>query len=158
MSVRVEDRGKVELIFFNVPEKLNALSANVRKDVIKVLRDFNTNPEKKVAIITGEGKAFSTGADVTSFSQVLNVTPHEAYEFVYDELKLFHQVIKEIRFSDKIYISVANGVVAGAGFSIFMSCDIRYSSSKTRFITAFHSLGFSPDTGLTLFLSRLVGG
>lgn len=146
-EVLVEEKSdKVVLITLNRPEKLNAMNAELRKQLLKALRDFNRS-NKRVAVITGAGRAFSVGADVSSAGQ----DPAE-------ELRTsFHEIVKEIRFSPKIFISAVNGVAAGAGISLAMACDLRYASKGSRFVMAFHNIGLAPDSGLVLFMLRLAG-
>lgn len=146
-EILVEDRGKVLLITMNRPEKLNAMNKELRDSLIKTIRDFNRNPEKRVAVITGAGRAFSVGADLTSMSQ----------DLAEDLRNSFHVIIKEIRFSPKIFISAVKGVAAGAGISLALATDIRYTTKDTRFVTAFHNIALAPDSGMTLMLLRMAG-
>lgn len=70
----------------------------------------------------------------------------------------FHLILREIRFSDKLFIAAVNGVAAGgAGISLAVACDFAFASRNARFVLAFQNLGIVPDTGLTLMMARLVG-
>ncbi|BCU69626.1 enoyl-CoA hydratase-related protein [Stygiolobus caldivivus] len=146
-EVLVEDRGKTLLITLNRPEKLNAMNKELRDSLIKTIRDFNRNPEKRVAVITGAGRAFSVGADLSSMSQ----------DLAEDLRGSFHVIIKEIRFSPKIFITAVKGVAAGAGISLSLASDIRYTTKDTKFVTAFHNIALAPDSGLTLMMLRMAG-
>ncbi|AWR99048.1 enoyl-CoA hydratase-related protein [Metallosphaera hakonensis] len=147
MALQIRDQGATSIFILNRPDKLNALSLELRKELLNSLRKFNSDPSKRVAVITGEGKAFSVGADLGSVSSDLT-----------DDLRSsFYPILREIRFSPKIYISAINGVVAGAGISLALACDLRVASRGARFVTAFHNIGLAPDTGLTLILTRLTG-
>lgn len=146
-EILVEDRGKVLLITMNRPEKLNAMNKELRDYLIKTIRDFNRNQEKRVAVITGAGRAFSVGADLSSMSQ----------DLAEDLRNSFHVIIREIRFSPKIFISAVKGVAAGAGISLALATDIRYTTKETRFVTAFHNIALAPDSGMTLMLLRMAG-
>jgi enoyl-CoA hydratase/carnithine racemase len=150
--VLIDERGPITIFTLNRPEKLNALNAELRAELLNALRKFNNNPEKRVGIITGAGKAFSAGADISVRpSELKNVNLEE-------ELRdSFHLILREIRFSDKLFIAAVNGVAAGAGISLAVACDFAFASKSARFVMAFQGIGLVPDTGLTLMMSRLVG-
>ena len=150
--VLIDERGPITIFTLNRPEKLNALNAELRAELLNALRRFNNNPEKRVGIITGAGKAFSAGADISVWpSELRNVNLEE-------ELRdSFHLILREIRFSDKLFIAAVNGVAAGAGISLAVACDFAFASKSARFVMAFQGIGLVPDTGLTLMMSRLVG-
>ncbi|ARM74660.1 enoyl-CoA hydratase-related protein [Acidianus manzaensis] len=150
-EIVVEEKGdKITLIKLNRPEKLNAMNLELRNSLLKSIREFNRDERKRVAIITGNEKAFSAGADISSIKD-FNVDLAE------DLRNSFHQIIKEIRFSPKIFISAVNGVVAGAGISLALACDFRFASKNSRFVMAFHNIGLAPDSGIVLFMLRLAG-
>jgi len=146
-EILVEDRGSISVITLNRPDKLNAMNLDLRNQLIKALRDFNRDPKKRVAVITGSGRSFSVGADISSISE----------DLAEDLRNSFHQVIKEIKFSNKIFISAVRGVVAGAGLSLALATDIRFASKDSRFVMAFHNIGLAPDSGLALMMLRLGG-
>ena len=146
-EILVEDRGNVAIITLNRPEKLNAMNIELRNQLLKTLRDFNRDPKKRVAVITGSGRAFSVGADITSIAE----------DLAEDLRNSFYPILREIRFSNKIFISAVKGVVAGAGISLALATDIRYASKDSRFVMAFHNIGLAPDTGLALMMLRLGG-
>lgn len=146
-EVLVEEKGSITIITLNRPEKLNAMNVELRNQLLKALRDFNKDPKKKVGIITGNGRAFSVGADISSIAE----------DLAEDLRNSFHPIIKEIRFSPKIFISAVKGVVAGAGISLALATDIRYASKDSRFVMAFHNIGLAPDSGLALMMLRLGG-
>ena len=145
--VEVQDLGPVSVITLNRPEKLNAMNLELRSELGRAIREFNANQGKRVAVITGAGRAFSVGADIASVSEDLT-----------EDLRIsFYPIYREIRFSPKIFISAVNGVAAGAGISLSLVCDLRLASKNAKFVTAFHGIGLAPDTGLTLMLARMGG-
>jgi len=151
-TLLVHDKGYISVIAINRAEKLNSLGDDVRRDLLKAFRDFNADEGKRVAILTGEGRAFSAGADVSSSSG------KGAGVDIENELSnSFHLILKEMRYSKKLFISVIHGVVAGAGMSLALACDRSFASRESRFVMAFQGIGLAPDTGLTLILSRLAG-
>ncbi|AWR96190.1 enoyl-CoA hydratase [Acidianus sulfidivorans JP7] len=148
-EIVVEEKGeKILLIQLNRPEKLNAMNQELRNQLIKSIKDFNKDEKKRVAIITGSGRAFSVGADISSIDSI---------DLTEDLRNSFHEIIKNIIFSPKIFISAVNGISAGAGISLALACDFRFASKNSRFVMAFNNIGLAPDSGLALFMLRLAG-
>ncbi|ADY01583.1 enoyl-CoA hydratase/isomerase [Vulcanisaeta moutnovskia 768-28] len=148
----IDERDSVTIFTLNRPERLNALGPELRAELLDALRRFNNDPKKRVGIITGSGKAFSAGADISTKPSEPGTVNLE------DELRnSFHLILREIRFSDKLFIAAINGVAAGAGISLAVACDFAFASKSSRFVMAFQNIGLAPDTGLTLMMARLVG-
>ncbi|MEM0173090.1 MAG: enoyl-CoA hydratase-related protein [Sulfolobaceae archaeon] len=138
-------KNKYAIVTLNRQDKLNALNKELRSKLLGTLRQLNNNPEIRVVILTGAGRAFCVGADVS-----------EDVKDVYEDLKYsFHPLIYEIRNPNKIYIAAINGVTAGACIGLALSCDIRIAKKGVRFITAFQRLGLTSDTGVAYFLLKL---
>jgi 2-(1,2-epoxy-1,2-dihydrophenyl)acetyl-CoA isomerase len=145
-AIEAVAEGPVATITMNRPEKLNALSRDMRLQFIEALGQLNSDDKIRAVVVSGAGNAFCVGADLDAMAGSLS-----------DDLRqTFHPIMRGIRFSPKIYIAAVNGVAAGAGISIALSCDIRYCSREARFVTAFHRIGLAPDTGLSYVLPRLV--
>ncbi|MEM1599990.1 MAG: enoyl-CoA hydratase-related protein, partial [Sulfolobaceae archaeon] len=144
--IKVENKEAYSIITLNRPEKLNALNLEMRMNLISKLREINSNPKIRAVILTGEGRAFCVGADVNEFVE----------DITSDLRKTFYPIIKEIRFSDKIYISAINGETAGACIGIALATDFRFVKKDSRSVTAFQRLGLASDTGVAYFLLNLV--
>jgi enoyl-CoA hydratase/carnithine racemase len=143
LSVNIKE--KYAIITLNRPEKLNALNKELRVKLISTLRELNSNPNIKVVILTGSGRGFCVGADVS-----------EDVEDVYADLRYsFQPIVYEIRNPNKIYIAAINGVTAGACIGIALACDIRLIKKGVKFITAFQRIGLASDTGVAYFLLKL---
>lgn len=147
-KVIYEKKGPVSIIRFNRPEKLNALDLEVRRTLLELMRRSEGDDEVASVVLTGEGKAFCVGADLSTMSQ----------DIYRDLRETFYPLVLGIRRSRKIYISAVNGVTAGACISLVLASDIRLVGKGAKFVTAFHKIGLAPDTGFTYFLSRLGGG
>ncbi|ADN49664.1 enoyl-CoA hydratase-related protein [Vulcanisaeta distributa] len=150
--VIVDDRGPITVFTLNRPDKLNALGPELRAELLDALRKFNSDPNKRVGVLTGAGRAFSSGAEIS-----VKPSGPGAVDLEGELRNSFHLILREIRFSDKLFIAAVNGVAAGAGISLAVACDFAFASRNARFVLAFQNLGIVPDTGLTLMMARLVG-
>ncbi|WP_337861185.1 enoyl-CoA hydratase-related protein, partial [Ferroplasma sp.] len=149
-TLLIEDMDYISVITINKPDKLNALGNDVRSELLKAFKHFNEDPNKRIAILTGKGRAFSAGAD-------LSLNGDSKVDIEEELSSSFHPLLKEIINSKKIFISAINGTAAGAGISLAMACDMVFASKEAKFIMGFQGIGLAPDTGLILILSRLAG-
>jgi 2-(1,2-epoxy-1,2-dihydrophenyl)acetyl-CoA isomerase len=145
----------IATLTLNLPERLNALSVGIREALLRAAEDVAQDDDTKVLIITGTGRAFCSGADVRGLAGVAEIRSGEAgRRGIMGPLSL-----PALRFSqlEKPVIAAVNGVAAGAGFGLAMSCDIRIASENARFISAFVRRGLPVEWGLSYFLPRAVG-
>lgn len=148
----------VGIITLNRPEARNALSPNMFEDLAEALQSCKA-PEVRAVLITGSGEAFCAGADVRDFANQLEEGgPEGISSHLRDLAGRFHRdVVLEIRHLEKPVVAGVNGVAAGGGFSLMMSCDMRVASDSARFLMAYANIGATADGGSTYFLPRLVG-
>jgi len=140
----------IGVITISRPEALNALNTNFFKEMDLLLDDIEGNDEIDVVVITGEGKAFVAGADI---SEMCDKTQKQGYEF-----SIFGQsVFDKIEKLSKPVIAAINGFALGGGCELAMSCDFRIASSKAKFGQPEVNLGLTPGFAGTQRLSRLVG-
>lgn len=149
-TLNYEVKNGIAYITVNRPDALNALSRKVLSELQKVFETVENDPEAKVAIITGEGRAFVAGADI---SQMVDLTGLEGQEM----MKQGAAVMNYIENVGKPVIAAVNGFALGGGCELAMSCDIRIASEKARFGQPEVNLGIIPGFGGTQRLPRLVG-
>jgi enoyl-CoA hydratase/carnithine racemase len=111
----------------------------------------------RALILTGAGRAFSAGGDVTWFKRGLEEADADLPSEVRRGADVLHQAIVDFRRIPYPVIAAVNGVAAGAGFSLALMCDTRIASEDAAFVCAYGRIGASPDGGMTYFLPRMVG-
>jgi 2-(1,2-epoxy-1,2-dihydrophenyl)acetyl-CoA isomerase len=161
-AILYETRGPVAIITLNRPERLNAIGAAVREEVHQAIETAHHDDAIRAAIITGAGKGFCSGADLSGAAARAAVggggapTPASHSERL-DEDGWVGRWAKRFAHFDKPLIGAINGVAAGAGMSMALACDVRVGSTNARFKTVFIERNLSPDSGMTYFLPRIVG-
>jgi enoyl-CoA hydratase/carnithine racemase len=108
-------------------------------------------------IVTGAGKAFCAGGDVTWFRKGVESGEIDLPSDVRRGAEVLHQAIVDLRRIPYPVIAAVNGPAAGAGFSLALACDIRIAANTAFFAPAYGRIGASPDGGMTYFLPRVVG-
>ena len=142
----------VQTITLNQPQKFNALSSELLLGLGDALRIAERDATVRAIVLTGAGKAFSSGADITEFNVSVDTT--DAGEYL---RKRYNPLITRMRALEKPLLAAVNGVAAGAGLSMALACDVRYAAESARFVVAFVKIGLVPDAGLMYFVPRLVG-
>jgi 2-(1,2-epoxy-1,2-dihydrophenyl)acetyl-CoA isomerase len=111
----------------------------------------------RALIVTGEGRAFSSGGDVTWFMRGVSEQEVDLPSEVRRGADVLHQAIVDFRRIPYPVVAAVNGVAAGAGFSLALMCDTRIASEEAAFVCAYGRIGASPDGGMTYFLPRILG-
>lgn len=148
LIVRVER--PLAWIILNRPQKLNALSPQLLKELGDALDYLEDRDDVRAVIITGAGRAFSAGADVTAFA---GVGPVEVFKFS----RRFQELTLKIQFYSKPVIAAIRGYALGGGLELAMAADIRIASEDAMLGQPEINLGFIPGAGGTQRLARLVG-
>lgn len=153
--LRVERDGGVAILTLDRPEVLNAFDEALTDALGVALRDAAADAGVRAVVITGAGRAFSAGQDLRERASAIE---RRADLRLGDELRRrYHPAIVAIRTMRKPVIAAVNGVAAGAGFGLAVSCDIRVASTLASFRAAWAKVGLVPDAGSAFFLPRLVG-
>ena len=151
----VDQTDYVRVITLNRPEKLNALNGDLRDAMLDALEDAKADDDVRAVVVTGAGRGFCSGADLTSGFD--GEPPPPSQNDHLDDLGwVGRQALSIYRF-DKPVIAAVNGVAAGAGMSLALACDVRVGSAQSRFKTVFIERNLSPDSGMSFFLPRIVG-
>ncbi len=140
---------------FNRPKRLNAFRQQGCRELIALLEDFTEDPSLKVLLLTGAGRAFSTGIDLHSFDVFAE---GELQEFIARERLAELQRISELIFAcPKPIIAAVNGTAVGLGLEIALACDIRIATEHAQFSFAEVRRGLFQTNGVMYLLPRLIG-
>ena len=148
-------RDSVLTITLNRPEKLNAMSAFLLKELRAALEAAKGDSNIRAVVLTGAGRGFCAGADLSDVSAQMSESP----QFSYREnlIETYNPIILTMREMPKPIIAAVNGVAAGAGMSLALACDVRIVAESASFLQAFVKIGLVPDSGSTWLLPRLIG-
>jgi 2-(1,2-epoxy-1,2-dihydrophenyl)acetyl-CoA isomerase len=152
-ELTVDRSDQSAIITLNRPDKLNALSSGLRALLSEALDEAAADDAVRVIILTGNGRGFCSGADLTSAAEA----PPPSQADLLDEFGWMGRQAMSVYNLDKPVIAAVNGVAAGAGMSLALSCDMRIGSENTRFKSVFIERNLSPDSGMSFFLPRIVG-
>lgn len=152
--IRVEIEDHIAKLTLNRPERLNALGAGMRERMHQALVKLGDDPDVRVVVITGAGRAFCSGGDVKEMNERQDAgAPRRDLEIQ----PIREKILAVLRTMPKPVIAAVNGVAAGAGFNLALGCDMRIASDKATFTQAFVRRGLHPDWGGTYFLTRMLG-
>ncbi|MBT7895888.1 MAG: 2-(1,2-epoxy-1,2-dihydrophenyl)acetyl-CoA isomerase [Flavobacteriales bacterium] len=146
-----EIKNQVAIITLNRPEKYHAFIREMALDLQDKLDLCKSDNNIRAIILTASGKAFCAGQDL---GEVTDKNKSNLTKMVQEH---YNPIIRKIRAIEKPIIAAVNGVAAGAGASIALSCDIVVAKESAVFVQAFSKIGLIPDSGGTFFLPRLVG-
>ena len=141
----------------NRPEKKNALSEEMVRELARGLREAQEDPAVRVFVITGAGDAFCSGGDLgrrSKESESSEPTPLQRKNRLQQGTQRVAIAIEEF---DKPLIAAVNGAAAGAGMDMALMCDVRFAARSARFSEAYIRLGLIPGNGGCYFLPRIVG-
>jgi 2-(1,2-epoxy-1,2-dihydrophenyl)acetyl-CoA isomerase len=151
---KVEDG--VARLTLNRPEKLNALTWGTWAEIETAMAMANDDDETRAVLITGAGRGFSAGSDLTAQGTEASWSPRPRSGRA-AQMRTRFRGTSDVYHCRKPTIAAVNGVCVGAGFSLALACDIRIASEAARFSAIFVKRAIVADTGMTWFLPRTVG-
>jgi 2-(1,2-epoxy-1,2-dihydrophenyl)acetyl-CoA isomerase len=145
----------VGTVRLNNPARLNALSAVMTIELLEVLDRMGKDRSVRAIMITGEGRGFSSGADLSALQEPYLKGERPKLSFFLKEG--YNKLIPLLTDTPKPVVAAINGVAAGAGVSLALACDFRIASEDASFSMAFVKIGLIPDAGACYLLPRAVG-
>jgi 2-(1,2-epoxy-1,2-dihydrophenyl)acetyl-CoA isomerase len=140
----------------NRPERLNAWNAQLGADLLSALRAVADDDAVRAIVITGAGRAFSSGADLREVGggDATRDGGHDVYTMLTER---YHPIMETIREIGKPVLASVNGAAAGIGCSLALCCDLILAAESAYFLLAFVNIGLAPDGGSSVFVPARVG-
>jgi 2-(1,2-epoxy-1,2-dihydrophenyl)acetyl-CoA isomerase len=156
-AVLYAEQGAVALLTLNRPHALNSFTRQMHHDLWAALDQAQANPAIRALVITGAGRGFCAGADLAEFDfepgpdLLARADPGPVID------QAFNPTVRRLQNLRMPTIAAVNGVAAGAGASLAMTCDIAIAAPAASFIQAFSKIGLIPDAGGSWFLTQRLG-
>lgn len=146
-TIQFSTRDGIATIIMNRPDVMNALNRQMRAEITRALTSLGN--DLRCVVLTGSGRAFCSGQDLTDTSAVTDIeaTLRNEYE----------PMLRAVIDCPVPVIAAVNGTAAGAGANLALCCDVVIAAESASFIEAFTRIGLIPDAGGTWFIPRLVG-
>jgi 2-(1,2-epoxy-1,2-dihydrophenyl)acetyl-CoA isomerase len=152
--IQTERDGAIGWIRINRPERLNAFSGTMRDDLGAALDAMESAADVRCVVLTGVGRAFSTGGDVQVMKEIIDAGDAARFEAL---VRAGAEVARRIEQMTKPVIAAVNGPAAGAGACLALACDLRVACESASIGFTFARVGLHPDWGGSYFLTRMVG-
>jgi 2-(1,2-epoxy-1,2-dihydrophenyl)acetyl-CoA isomerase len=148
-TVKYEVINQVAWITLNRPDKLNAFTEQLNKEIQQAVKQANKDITVRCLVITGAGRAFCSGEDLDGVKDDMD----------HGEVlrNRYNPMVMELHKCEKPIVAAVNGVAAGAGMSLALACDFRLVSEKASFVEVFIHVGLVPDAGNLYYLPKLIG-
>ena len=153
MTILVENDGNVRIITLNRPEKLNAITLEMATELNAAVQDAANDDSVKCVVITGKGRAFSSGGDVNEMGEHLP----KAGDLFYKLTEQIHSCFTTILTMRKPVVNSLNGIIAGGALGFALAGDYRIAGESARMLSAHFKRGFVPAGGATYLLPKLIG-
>lgn len=142
----------VATITLNRPDKGNALDIPLVKSLVKVVDAAASDRNAKVVLLRGAGRMFCFGGDLTAMNEAPARGP-----FLVELAGTAHEAVKRLATLDKVIVTAVQGSAAGAGLSLVLCSDLVISARTAKYVSAYASVGLTPDCGQSWLLPRVVG-
>jgi 2-(1,2-epoxy-1,2-dihydrophenyl)acetyl-CoA isomerase len=156
-TLKIEIDGEIGTLTLDRPDAFNAMSPEMIGEMTVAFAWLADRAPLRALIVTGSGKAFCAGGDVTWFQKGVESDEVDLPSEVRRGAEALHAAIVDLRRIPYPVIAAINGPAAGAGFSLALACDVRIASEAAFLACAYGRIGASPDGGMTYFLPRVVG-
>jgi len=153
-AIRYVTHDGIARIVLNRPDRLNSFTARMHEELASALDEADANPEVRALLLTGAGRGFCAGQDLSDRAVAPGSAPVDLGDTVE---RYWAPLVKRLATRDKPVICAVNGVAAGAGANLALACDIVIAARSAKFIQSFAKIGLIPDTGGTWALPRMVG-
>ena len=154
-EILLEKEGGIAVITLNRPDRFNSFTTSMYREFPRIVDQLRRDDEVKAVILTGAGKGFCAGSDVSD--RLGKRLEKGGEESRFENLQQVGAMVLDIADFDKPIIGAINGVAVGSGFSLALLCDIRLASEKARFGAVWLTVGLIPDLGCTYTLPRIIG-
>jgi len=151
--IRIERQGSVAIMTLNRPESLNSWNAKMRGEMKSAVNDLVDDDELRVVVITGTGRGFSAGEDVRGMEDLAAISTRGFRRVV----RAFHDIFDQLEKMEVPVIAAINGVAAGGGLELALSCDFRIASDAARMGFPENKVGLIPGSGGCSRLVKLIG-
>jgi enoyl-CoA hydratase/carnithine racemase len=158
-QINYEKADGIATITLNRPERMNAFTPVMLNEWLEALTDAHTDDDVGAVILTGTGRGFCTGADVSRDGEGLSLvdrsrTHVDNRNFLRDSVQ---RIPRLVSIMEKPYIAAVNGAAVGAGMDMASMCDMRFAAESARFGMTYIRMGLIPGDGGCYFLPRIVG-
>ena len=153
-SVLLEVADRVATLTLNRPDKLNAFSDEMLNALVARVDQCAARDDVGAVILTGAGRGFCSGGDVSAMGAAADNRPHVTKEYIWTTIQAFPKRLAQF---DKPIIAAVNGVATGGGLDLALACDFRVAAAGARFAETYAKIGLLPGGGGAWFLPRLVG-
>ncbi|MBV9382751.1 MAG: enoyl-CoA hydratase [Streptosporangiaceae bacterium] len=153
-TVNLYRGGAAATIELNRPDRMNAWNAQFAEDLLAAVREVADDPGVRAVLVTGAGKAFSSGADLKEAAGLAQAGELDVYRVLTER---YHPLITGIRRMPKPVVAGVNGPAAGIGLSLALACDLVVAAESAYFLLAFVNIGLVPDGGSSLLVPSRVG-
>ena len=153
-TVNLYRRGAAAKLELNRPDRMNAWNAQLAHDLLDALTSVREDASVRAVLLTGAGRAFSSGADLKESQSPDEAGPPDLYSVL---TQRYHPLILGVREMPKPVVAAVNGAAAGIGLSLALACDLVLAAESAYFLLAFVNIGLVPDGGSSLLVPSRVG-